>query len=231
MKDKEPTSLKAISQATRPYPTTPCLPSQSSKSGPKYFPPDVLLEEDLECTMDLIPYMPDPPFPPSPPDTPTPAGHVNHVHPLKPDLLVYQEFSMKPHNPSNSGTPTTSLASSIHTPSNPTVDHTMNDPLSPSVNHAPTPEEQAILAHLVLSDMNRSVLSQNGTTHSTTLPQFTPAPNGGFPTVHMSHLAQIFNHLDNRVLLTWFQVEHLKFMIRVFDHSGKDVAEHAAIIA
>ncbi|KAG1837269.1 hypothetical protein DFJ58DRAFT_863121 [Suillus subalutaceus] len=220
MKEKEPTSLKAISQASRPYPTTPCPLSQSSRSGPKYFPPDVL-QEELDRAMDLIPYIPDPPSPPSPPsprsppDTPTPTGQTERVHPLQPDLLVYREFSVN----------------SIHTPGNTAVDQMITDTTNPTASHAPTYEEQAILEHLVLANMNRSVLSQHGTINSTTLPQFTPAPTGGFPTVHMSHSAQIFDHLENRVLLAWFQVVHPKLMVRVFDHSGKEVAEQAAIIA
>ncbi|KAG2131744.1 hypothetical protein DEU56DRAFT_914310 [Suillus clintonianus] len=197
MKEKEPTSLKAISQATRPYPNTPRPSSQSTRSGPKYFPPNTLQEDDLELAMDTIPY----------------------------------EFNVKSSNPSSTEPPSDGLANSIHAPSNPTADHMMNEPPSPNVNHVPSPEEQTILAHLALADMNRSVLSQNGTSHGTILPQFTPAPIGGFPTVHMSHSAQIFDHLDNRVLLAWFQVEHPKFMVRVFDHSGKEVAERTAIIA
>ncbi|KAG1825471.1 uncharacterized protein BJ212DRAFT_1474862 [Suillus subaureus] len=237
MKDKEPTSVKAITQATHPYPTTPRPMSQSSKSGPKYFLPDILQEDDLESVMDLIPYQPDPPShtsppsPQSPPDTPTPGDHINCVHPLRPDLLVYKEFNVKVHTPSANNTHETSLTSSIHAPSNVSGDQLMNDLLSPTTTHTPTPEEQAILAHLVLADMNWSVLSHNSMSQSTALPQFTPAPTGGFPIVHMLHSAQIFDHLDNRVLLTWFQVEHPKFMVRVFNHSGKDVAEWAAIMA
>jgi hypothetical protein len=67
--------------------------------------------------------------------------------------------------------------------------------------------------------------------HHTVLPQFTPTPIGGFPHVHMAHSAQIFNHLDNKVLLAWVQVEHPKFLVRVFNHSAKDIAEKTAIIA
>ncbi|KAG1734856.1 hypothetical protein EDD22DRAFT_736658, partial [Suillus occidentalis] len=59
----------------------------------------------------------------------------------------------------------------------------------------------------------------------------TPTPIGGFPRIHMAHSAQIFDHLDNRVLLAWFQVEHPKFLVRVFDQTGKDVFEKAAVIA
>ncbi|KAG1797203.1 hypothetical protein EV424DRAFT_1546721 [Suillus variegatus] len=216
MKEKEPTSLKAISQATRPYPSTPRTSSQPSRSGPKFFPPDVLPEEDLECAMDLIPYIPDPPSPPSPPsphsppDTPTPSGTTDRVHPLNPDLLVFREFSVKTSNPCNDEPMSNGLANSIHAPSNPAVDHTMNDSTSPTTDHIPTPEEQSILAHLALADMNRSVLSQNSTNHAISLPQFTQAPTGGFPKVYMSHSAQIFDHLENKVLLAWFQVEHPK---------------------
>lgn len=238
MKDKEPTSLKAISQASRPYPTTPRPNSQPPRSGPKYFPPDVLQEDmDLERALDLIPYKPDPPSPPSPPspqsppDTPTPTSQGNRVHPPHPDLLVYQDFTVTTSHADDDKPPSSDLASSIHAPNNSKGDHLMSAPPSPTVRHAPTAEEQVILDHLALADMNRSVLSQNGQTNRATLPQFTPIPNGGFPAVHMSHSAQIFDHLDNRVLLAWFQVEHPKFLVRVFDHSGKDVAERAAILA
>ncbi|KAG1813450.1 hypothetical protein EV424DRAFT_1541757 [Suillus variegatus] len=238
MKDKEITSLKAISQATRPYPNTPRPTSQTSRSGPKYFPPNVIQDnDDLERAMDLIPYIPDPPSPisphspGSPPDMPTPTSNTERVHPLHPDLLVYREFSVIESKADNVDPPKYGLANSIHAPSNSTEDQNMGVPMSPTVKHEPTAEEQAILAHLALADTNRSVLSQNGSNHRADLPQFTPIPNGGFPTVHKSHSAQIFDHLDNKILLVWFQVEHPKFMVRVFDHSGKDIAERAAIIA
>ncbi|KAG1752117.1 hypothetical protein EDB19DRAFT_1903514 [Suillus lakei] len=204
MKDKEPTSLKAISQATRPYPTTPCPNSQPPCSGPKYFPPNVLQEDsDLEQALDLIPYRPDPPSPPSPsspqspPDTPTPITQGNRVHPINPDLLVYQEFKVTLSNGNEDKTPGNDLANSIHAPGNSTKDQLM----STTTGHAPTAEEQAILAHLALADTNSPTPVH-------------PNTRQGLP-----------------ILLAWFQVEHPKFLVWVFDHSGKDVAERAAIIA
>jgi hypothetical protein len=101
---------------------------------------------------------------------------------------------------------------------------------SPTAALTQTVEEESILAHLALAEANRAILSQNGINHRTVLPQFTPTPIGGFPKVHMAHSVQIFDHLDNKVLLTWFQVEHLKFMVRAFDISRKDVADQMAII-
>ncbi|KAG2339082.1 hypothetical protein BDR05DRAFT_951388 [Suillus weaverae] len=192
MKEKEPTSLKAISQATCPYPTTPRPSSQSSRSRPKYFPPNVLQEEDLERTMDLIPYIPDPPSPHSPPskhsppDTLTPTSHTNRVHPLNPDPPIYQEFSVKSSpDPNNSETPTNGLTSSIHAPGNP--------------SHYPPP--------------------------------ICPSSKQGFP--NSAHVTLCANLRPPRQqgLLAWFQVMHPKFMIRVFDHSRKDIAERAAIVA
>ncbi|KAG2069427.1 hypothetical protein BDR04DRAFT_1156637 [Suillus decipiens] len=214
MKDKEPSSLKAISQAARPYHTTPRPPPQSSKSGPKYFPPDVIQEEDLESAMDLIPYQPDPPSPPSPltpqspPDTLTPVGQVNRAHPSQPDLLMYKEFKVTVQNPSIETPPSDGLANSIHTPHNQLVDQAMKDLLSPTSTHTPTPEEKDILAHLALANLNRAVLGQSSANQATTLPQFTPTPAGGLvpspsPQIHDSGL----------------------------DHSGKDITERAAIIA
>ncbi|KAG2084188.1 hypothetical protein BD769DRAFT_1682261 [Suillus cothurnatus] len=230
MKDKEPSSVKIISQSTRPYPSTPRLSSQAPRAGPCYFPPNVLQDDDnMEQSLDQIP---DPASPTSPPDTPTPTPREITAPPHPNNLLTYQEFkvTMSTETPASS-TAQSDLKDSIHAPGNTMVDQTMDAPPSPPAAHTQTTEEEAILAHLALAEANRSILSQNGINHRTVLPQFTPTPIGGFPRVHMAHSAQIFDHLDNKVLLAWFQVDHPKFMVRAFDHSGKDVSEKPAIIA
>ncbi|KAG0694784.1 hypothetical protein DFH29DRAFT_958594, partial [Suillus ampliporus] len=231
MKDKDLMHIKTCSQTTRPYPSTPCLASQTTRVGPKYFPPNVLQDDD---TMDLItastpdPHSPEPSQ--SPPDTPTPTPCELPAPSPPDDLIVMQEFRITAslENPDKDATQS-GLAESIHAPYD-SQDQTMTILSSPTSMHTPTPEEEAILAHLALAGKNRAILSHDGPNHRTVLPQFTPIPSRGFPKVHMSHSAQIFDHLDNRVLLAWFQVEHPKFMIRVFDHSGRDVFERAAVI-
>ncbi|KAG2756085.1 hypothetical protein P692DRAFT_20934485 [Suillus brevipes Sb2] len=233
MKDKEPTSLKVIAQSTRPYPSTPRAPPQTPRAGPRYFPQNVLTEDE---NMDQSSsFTPDPASPTSPPNTPTPTPR-EIVGPTPPtNLLTMQEFKVttsKPPPASNDTLSTQSdLSNSIHAPGNPMVDQPMEASSTPPAARTHTAEEDAILAHLALAEANRSVLSQNGVNYRATLPQFTPTPIGGFPKVHMAHSAQIFDHLDNKVLLSWFQVNHPKFMVRVFDQSGKDVAEKPAIIA
>ncbi|KAG1747277.1 hypothetical protein EDD22DRAFT_958249 [Suillus occidentalis] len=229
MKDKEPSSLKIISQSTRPYPNTPHLSSQTPRVGPCYFPPNVLQDDDdMDQPLDLLP---NPASPTSPPDTPTPTPHEITALPHPTSLITYQEskVTMSTESPVNSATKS-DLSDSIHAPGNAMVDQTMDAPPSPPAARTQTAEEEAILAHLALAKANRSVLSQNGINYRTILPQFTPTPVGGFPRVHMAHSAQIFDHLDNKVLLAWFQVDHPKFMVRAFDHSGKDVSERPAII-
>lgn len=61
-----------------------------------------------------------------------------------------------------------------------------------------------------------------------------PKPPCYLTTIH-SHphrrFPQIFDHLDNKVLLAWFQVDHPKLMVHVFDHSGKDIVDRTAAIA
>ncbi|KAG1875470.1 hypothetical protein DFJ58DRAFT_836095 [Suillus subalutaceus] len=180
-------------------------------------------------------FLPDPPSSPaSPPDTPTPT-HRKIAGPTPPtNPLVTQELKVTtPVKNLESNATQSDLSNSIHAPGNAIVDQAMSAPPSqPTMStRTQTAEEGAILAHLALAEANRSVLSRDGINYRTILPQFTPTPVGGFPKVHMAHSAQIFDHLDNKVLLAWFQVEHPKFMVRVFDHSGKDVAEKPAIIA
>lgn len=232
MKDKETTSIKAIAQTTRPYPPAQRPTSQTPRSGPRYFPPNVIPDDDdMEQPPDFIP---DPSSPTSPPDTPTPI-HREINGPTQPtNLLVFSEpqtTASTPQETTVTGVRDSDLNDSMHAPGNIMIDQLMDAPPSPPAPRAHSAEEDAILAHLALAEANHSVLTQNGINHRSTLPQFTLTPIGGFPKVHMAHSAQIFDYLDNKVLLAWFQVEHPKFMVRVFDQSGKEVAENPAIIA
>ncbi|KIK31852.1 hypothetical protein CY34DRAFT_19504 [Suillus luteus UH-Slu-Lm8-n1] len=214
MKDKETSSIKATSQTARPYPSTPRPPSQTPRTGPLYFPPNTL-PQDEESMEEQYSFLPDPPSSPgSPPDTPTPIHREICVTKPQNDLSVFQEPKVVQANetPADNAVPS-DLNSSIHAPGNAMVDQTMGAPPSPPLpTRVQTAEEDSILAHLALAEANRSILSQNGVNHRTVLPQFTPTPIGGFPRVHMAHSAQIFDYLDNKVLLAWFQVEHPKFL-------------------
>ena len=156
----------------------------------------------------------------------TPLTQTAPGLPTTPNLLLMQEPDV---TQESTIVPDSDLTSSIHAPKT-TVENPNKDPLTPST-YTPNEEEQAILAHLALAEKNRAVTSERGYNSITTLPQFTPVPIGGFPLTHASHSAQIFDFLDNQALLAWFQVEHPKFLVRIFDHSGKDVADKAALLS
>ncbi|KAG1740689.1 hypothetical protein EDB19DRAFT_1908435 [Suillus lakei] len=221
MKDKETSSIKATSQTCPSLPEHPSPTSQTPRTGPKFFPPIPSLKTK-KAWRNHIPFYQTPPSSPgSPPDTPTPIHREICVTKPQNDLPMFQEFKVVQSNetPADNVVPS-DLNSSIHAPGNAMVDQPMGAPPSPPLpTRAQTAEE------------DNPSSAQNGVNHRTVLPQFTPTPIGGFPHVHMAHSAQIFDHLDNKVLLAWFQVEHPKFLVRVFDHSAKDIAEKTAIIA
>ncbi|KIJ09506.1 hypothetical protein PAXINDRAFT_17403 [Paxillus involutus ATCC 200175] len=54
------------------------------------------------------------------------------------------------------------------------------------------------------------------------LPQFTPTPIGDFPIIHLSHAAQLFDHISEELLDTWFRVDGPKILVHPFDYDGKD---------
>ncbi|KAG1729155.1 hypothetical protein EDB19DRAFT_1913526 [Suillus lakei] len=103
-------SLKAISQMTRPYPSTPCPSSQTPHTGPRYFLPDVLPDDDsMEQPFTSCPTLP--------PPQPHPQTH------LPPFTMKLETTATKAKD--------SDLSNSIHTPGNSMVDHTMEAPPSP----------------------------------------------------------------------------------------------------
>ncbi|KAG2148755.1 uncharacterized protein EDB93DRAFT_1250189 [Suillus bovinus] len=217
--------MKSLSQTTRPYTSTP-------HSGPKHFLPTLLkIDDDRDQS---APLLPNPTSSSSSSSSSFPLNTPIHtlckLHEPSPPmgLVTMQEFRVT-HTPAAiPRVDNSDPSSSINAPQNSTADKIMGTQTPLRILNA---EEEVIFAHLALAETNRTIMSRDGPNHRTILPQFTPIPVGDFPIVHMSHCAQIFDHLDRKLLLAWFQVEHPKFMVRVFDHSGKDVVERGEIIA
>ncbi|KAG2112267.1 uncharacterized protein F5147DRAFT_771328 [Suillus discolor] len=243
MRDKEITSIKSSSQASRPYPLPPHLPPGTPHSRPHFFSQDLLPEddnmeplndEDQSNSPNMTLTQPTPnTASPGTPETPTPAARViqqrvSSIH----NLLLSQEMPPPLTTATQSNADTSSdLAQSIHAPKSNMEDQPMDNPPAPPRPYSPNEEERTILAHLALAEKNRSTIRHDGPHHCTTLPQFTPTPIGGFPGTHMTHSAEVFDHLDNRILLAWFQVEHPKLVVQVFDYTRREVAEKAVILA
>ncbi|KAG1799823.1 uncharacterized protein HD556DRAFT_1525100 [Suillus plorans] len=233
MKDTHPTSIRSSTQASRPYPGTPRPNPSTPRAGPRFFPQNVL-QDDEDMGTDAPPYDTSPLSPHlsslSPLSTPTPHPRASPDQPLPDDLLLSPEEQHNADSPPSGLTQASDsgLAESIHAPNDDGGDHQMSTSALP---HTLSAEEQNILTHLALAGQNCAAVQNDGPHHVTDLPQFTPTPLGGFPQTHLAHSAQVFDHLDNKVLLAWFQVEHPKFVVRVFDQTGKDVLDKAAILA
>ncbi|KAG2748716.1 hypothetical protein P692DRAFT_201805636 [Suillus brevipes Sb2] len=115
-------------------------------------------------------------------------------------------------------------------PSRITPTPTPSAPKPTSANSSPPSEEELLRAHLAVAETNRSIIKTTGANSMSTAPQFTPAPPGGFPHIHLAHAAQLFDFQAAKVITAWLKVPHPKILIRVFDHDGKDPAVKGPIL-
>ncbi|KAG1763765.1 hypothetical protein EDD22DRAFT_846228 [Suillus occidentalis] len=138
------------------------------------------------------------------------------------------------------------LSRSIHAPKDDeddemTDNQTIPNPFTPTSTTTPSPsksatqpvthsEEDLLRAHLAVAETNRSIVKLNGANSLTTIPHFTPIPTGGFPQIHLSHAAQLFDFQSSKVITVWLKVPHPKLLIRVFDHDGKNPSVKGPIL-
>ncbi|KAG2121044.1 uncharacterized protein F5147DRAFT_647390 [Suillus discolor] len=122
MKDKEPTSLKAIFQTTHPYPSTPHPSSQTPHVGLRFFPQNVLPDDDsMEQPSNFL--LDPPSSPTSPPNTPTPILCEMSGLSQPANLLVFREFKVTTSQETTATHANDSdLSNSMHAPSNAMVD-------------------------------------------------------------------------------------------------------------
>ncbi|KAG1807459.1 uncharacterized protein BJ212DRAFT_1303429 [Suillus subaureus] len=122
----------------------------------------------------------------------------------------------------------------------PMDDETMLDPPVPTTTPTATctkpstssqeSEEDLLHAHLAIAETNRSIIRSNGINSLMVIPQFTPIPMGGFPHIHLAHVAQFFDYQAAKVINTWLKVPHPKILVRVFDHDGKNPSVKGPIL-
>ncbi|KAG2048518.1 hypothetical protein BDR06DRAFT_1012972 [Suillus hirtellus] len=74
-------------------------------------------------------------------------------------------------------------------------------------------EEDLLRAHLAVAETNRSIVKLNGSNSLTAILHFTPIPLGGFPQIHLSHAAQLFDFQAPKVIMAWLKVPHPKLLI------------------
>ncbi|KAG2335828.1 hypothetical protein BDR05DRAFT_1018764 [Suillus weaverae] len=236
---KDLSSVKTANINARPSPmgTRQPLP-RNQRSGSQFFPPDILLDEGDVIAQEVSPT----------PTTPSPSPKTRTALPLAP-LTTSETDGMMTTIQTVSHTASTDAKATPmrRTPSPPTFidDEEMLNlfpscttptptPAAPkptSANSSPPSEEEMLRAHLAVAETNRSIIKTTGANSMSTSPQFTPAPPGGFPHIHLAHAAQLFDFQAAKVITTWLKVPHPKVLIRVFDHDSKDPAVKGPILA
>ncbi|KAG1809374.1 uncharacterized protein BJ212DRAFT_1484493 [Suillus subaureus] len=126
------------------------------------------------------------------------------------------------------------LSKSIHAPRDDedtamSNDNTIPNPFIPPSTTTSTPskpithsKEDLLRAHLTVAETNHSIVKLNSLNSLTAIPHFTPIPLGGFPQIHLSHAAQLFDFQSSKVIMAWLKVPHPKLLIQVFNHDGKN---------
>ncbi|KAG2741210.1 hypothetical protein P692DRAFT_20752186 [Suillus brevipes Sb2] len=223
---KDLSSVKVANINTRPSPmgTRQPLP-RNSRSGSQFFPPDLLTDEG-EFTAEASPT----PTTPSPlPRTATPSAPLTEAENItvssvpQPSHLPVNMETESPHASTPPPAPTDDEAMLVYSNhcASPTSPPTTPKPAKPATPSTPS-EEDLLRAHLAVAETNRSIIKSSGVNSLSTIPQFTPAPAGGFPHIHLAHAAQLFDFQAAKVITTWLKVPHPKVLIRVFDHDGKN---------
>ncbi|KAG1882728.1 hypothetical protein F4604DRAFT_1921327 [Suillus subluteus] len=204
---KDQSSVKAANVSTRPSPMGIRQPlPRPHRSGSQFFPPNVLTDEGDSMETLSLPSTPTPnPRPnsqPTPNDTNTP-GRLATPNSAPPPVAA--EVT----TPASKNT-LEDLSKSIHVPRDDedtamSDDNTIPNPFTPPSTTTSTPskpvahsEEDLLRAHLAVAETNRSIVKLNGSNSLTAIPHFTPVPLGGFPQIHLSHAAQLFDFQSSK---------------------------------
>ncbi|KAH7915102.1 hypothetical protein BJ138DRAFT_1098109 [Hygrophoropsis aurantiaca] len=102
---------------------------------------------------------------------------------------------------------------------------------SPAPVQTDAPPANNILAHLAVAETNININMMDIAAGVLNTPSFTPPPEGGFYPIHLSHSAQMFDHLDPNVINAWIAVPGDKLLARVFGYDGKDPISTAPVLA
>ncbi|KAG1874965.1 hypothetical protein F4604DRAFT_1925120 [Suillus subluteus] len=228
---KDQSSVKVANISARPSPMGIRQPlPRPYRSSLQYFPPNVLTDKGESIESLSLPPTPTPNLrPPHNPHQKTQAHQENQ----QPPLLLPPPVTAEVTTPIVEDT-FEDLSKSIHAPKDDedtamSDDQTSLHPFSPPSTTTSTPskpathsEEDLLRAHLAVAEMNCSIVKLSGSNSLTAILHFTPIPLGGFPQIHLSHTAQLFDFQSPKVIMAWLKVPHPKLLIRVFDHNGKN---------
>ena len=88
--------------------------------------------------------------------------------------------------------------------------------------NTPPTHRANILAHLAAAVLNGPLLRSSARANSPAAPYFTPTPAEGFPVVHLSHAAQLLDHINQLTICNWLDVPDPKLIVHPFNFNRKD---------
>ena len=186
---------------TKPPPTTPAPPIPVTQSPLPVVPQTPT--EQTACS--------DTPRPPSTPNYPPPPT----THPPSPPD-DFDVFMVDPVPRDQTPPPRTQMALTTEV-----WPHDTDMLPTTAPNTAPTCRAN-ILAHLAAAASNGPLLRSSACANGPAVPYFTPTPAEGFPAVHLSHAAQLLDHIDQLTICNWLDVPDPKLIVHPFDFDGKD---------
>ncbi|KAF8131983.1 hypothetical protein EV363DRAFT_1479885 [Boletus edulis] len=183
-------------------------------SGPQFFP----------NSFDEAPEHRDPPSTPTPTvhtlaamdntPTPSPPSEKTPTAVPKPTTLPDVQPNNRPSSP-----PQTPIST---TPSH--VPHL----LTPAF---PESDRDLIMSFLQVTERNKKMITANAASARSKLSKFTPIPEKGFPTIHLSDPGQLLADIKRMAIMEWINVDHPKFLVRVFDYDGSDPTKMNPVIS
>ncbi|KAG2737375.1 hypothetical protein P692DRAFT_20883618 [Suillus brevipes Sb2] len=230
---KEVSSIKTLTTAARTNPIGNRPPPKVNRNGPIHFPPNTLTVED-DDTMELSNRDHDQEQDKSlsPPDTPTPTPRGEGT-PL-PDTYRQQTVRKRPLTPSSDEMEDLPdiripyLSSPVRDP--PPPPPTRNPPLPFAPITTETSDEDGLRAQLEVAETMRTIARSIAPTTTINSQRFTPAPEGGFPVIHLPHAAALLDYVHPSTINAWLAVANPKFLVRVFDYDGKEHETMNAIL-
>ncbi|KAG1792606.1 uncharacterized protein HD556DRAFT_1444285 [Suillus plorans] len=223
MKDQSSAKTANISTCPSPMGTRQPLP-RHQHSGLQLFLLNVLADEGdtlTEITSTLSTPSPTPRIIIPPILVPEPITN----HDTTPILPLSSTFDME-----DETLPTPPSHSPPHPPSDADDEVILTSVPPKTTIPALSTEEDLLRAHLAVAETNRSIIRSNSINSLTAIPQFTPVLQGGFPHIHLTHIAQLFDFQATKVITAWLKDPHLKILIRVFDHNGKNSSVKGPIL-
>lgn len=83
-------------------------------------------------------------------------------------------------------------------------------------------DEDLLRSYLGVKEANRRLVASPAHVLKSKLGKYTPTPENGFPTIHLTSPGHLIEDLNENAQIDWIKIQTPKFVARVFDYDGGD---------